>query len=172
VLIDKENAVIIGTAVDELVRHHPSLKHAVFEAIKSTLTQLENIGMTYTPPADIKQWYQLVPVSKELSSAEDVTMQDVMPALTEVEDVAATTGLEDAEGSQSGSDRDEPEGKGHDNIIVSYIDVLGRVSIPIHVCFKHIPLINYFSSWKGFSSILLIARISFRTSTVFRGLED
>ncbi len=131
-LIDKENAVIIGSAVDELVRHHPSLKHAVFEALKSTLTQLENIGMTYTPPADIKQWYQLVPVSKEHSLAEDVTMQDVMPALTEVEDVAATSGLEDAEGSQSG-DLDEPEEKGHDNIIVGYIDVLGRVSIPKHV---------------------------------------
>ena len=160
-LIDKENAVIIGTAVDELVRHHPSLKHAVFEAIKSTLTQLENIGMTYTPPADIKQWYQLVPLSTEHPLAEDVTMQDVMPALTEVEEVAATTGLEDAAGSQSGSDQDEHEGKGHDNIIVSYIDVLGRVSIPMHVCFKHIPFINRFSFWKGFSSTLLIARISF-----------
>lgn len=127
-LIDKENAVIIGTAVDELIRHHPSLKHAVFDALKSTLTQIENIGMTYTPPVDIKHWYQLVPVSKARTSNEDVTMQDVTPAPTELEDATATAGLEDAEGSQNGSDQDETEEKGHDNIIVSYIDVLGRVS--------------------------------------------
>ena len=124
-LLDKENAVIIGTAVDELIRHHPTLKQAVFEALKSTLSHLENVGMTYSAPRDLKQWYQLVPVSQERTN-EDVTMQDVMSS-PDVVDTAAV--VVDESGSQNGEEPEDAEEKPHDNIIVSYIDVLGRVGI-------------------------------------------
>lgn len=123
-LIDKENAVIIGTAVDELIRHHPSLKVQVFDALKSTLSRIEDLGASYSPPADIKHWYQLVPIST-LPSDDDVTMQDdaamESPGPAEVPQVA----VEDIDDD---SEDDDQNGKSHDNIVVSYIDIVGRVS--------------------------------------------
>jgi len=122
VLIDKENAVIIGTAVDELIRHHPSLKNPVFEALKSTLSHIENLGVGYVSPADIKQWYQLVPVSADQSSDGDVTMEDAVVAADETADIVETAG----EAVEEDQDDDEPHEKNHDNIVVSFIDILGR----------------------------------------------
>ena len=127
-LIDKENAVIIGTAVDELIRHHPSLKLQVFDALKSTLSRIEDLGASYSPPADIKRWYQLVPVSTSLD--DDVTMQEdagtedagtESPVSIEVPQVA----VEDIDDD---NEDDDPNAKSHDNIVVSYIDIVGRVS--------------------------------------------
>lgn len=127
VLIDKENAVIIGTAVDELIRHHPSLKTSVFEALKSALGRIEDLGMSYTPAANIKQWYQLVPVAVTTSGDGDITMQD-----DSVQEVSSEGNLEKpAEKATSQANDDEAEEdeslKNHDNIVVSYIDVIGRV---------------------------------------------
>lgn len=125
VLIDKENAVVIGTAVDELIRHHPSLKNAVFEALKSTLSHLENIGMAYTPSDDIKRWYQLIPLSQVPNLVADVTMQDSTSSCREIDDLNST----EAEGLRQSDDEDDLlEEKSHVNAIVNYIDVLGRVS--------------------------------------------
>ena len=50
VLQDKENAVIIGSAVDELVRHHPVLRPAVFDTVCITLSRIEDIGKAYVRP--------------------------------------------------------------------------------------------------------------------------
>ncbi len=33
VLHEKENAAVVGSAIDELIRHHPSLKDNVFRAL-------------------------------------------------------------------------------------------------------------------------------------------
>ncbi|KAF9531661.1 hypothetical protein CPB83DRAFT_79933 [Crepidotus variabilis] len=115
VLIDKENAVVIGSAVDELIRHHPLLKLPVFEALKSTLAHIEALGAAYRPPSEIKQWYQIVP--QEQAGDSDVSMQDSPP----VEPEPATAGASSIE-----QDEDEPQEKTHDNLIVNYIDVLGR----------------------------------------------
>lgn len=123
-LIDKENAVIIGTAVDELIRHHPSLKLQVFEALKSTLSRIEDLGASYSPPVDIKHWYQLVPVST-LPCDDDVTMQDdaAMESPGPIE--ASQVAVEDIDDD---NEDDDPNPKSHDNIVVSYIDIVGRVS--------------------------------------------
>lgn len=120
-LLDKENAVIIGTAVDELIRHHPSLKLQVFDALKSTLSRIEDLGASYSPPADIKHWYQLVPIST-LPFDDDVTMQD--DAAMEIP-VPIEVPQEDIDDD---NEDDDPNPKSHDNIVVSYIDIVGRVS--------------------------------------------
>jgi E3 ubiquitin-protein ligase HUWE1 len=122
-LIDKENAVIIGTAVDELIRHHPALKSQVFDALKSTLSRIEDLGASYSPPADIKHWYQLVPVST-LPFDDDVTMQDdaAMESPGPIEVPQAVEDIDDD------NEDDDPNPKSHDNIVVSYIDIVGRVS--------------------------------------------
>ena len=69
VLQDKENAVLIGSAVDELIRHHPSLKSPVFEAIKSTLSKIEDLGNTFTPSESNESWYKLVRTTASTASA-------------------------------------------------------------------------------------------------------
>lgn len=123
VLVDKENAVIIGTAVDELIRHHPSLKMPVFEALKSTLSRIEDLGWSYVPTANIKQWYQLVPVSVATSGDSDVTMSDD-DQQTPTEPIAGESIPAPVDADEN---EDEDISKNHDNIVVSYIDVIGRV---------------------------------------------
>ncbi|KAI0063633.1 hypothetical protein BV25DRAFT_1854068 [Artomyces pyxidatus] len=120
VLQDKENAVLIGTSIDELIRHHPSLKPAVFEAIKSTLSKIEDLGATYVPPDNIKAYYQLSsPVApQQISSDGDVNMEPVeAPVGT---DPAIEAMVNDILGD------DDTGGKSHENLVVSYMDVICR----------------------------------------------
>ncbi|KAF9475538.1 hypothetical protein BDN70DRAFT_996350 [Pholiota conissans] len=122
VLIDKENAVIIGTAVDELIRHHPSLKGPVFESLQSTLGRIEDLGSSYVPPIDIQHWYRLIPIPAVISSDGDVVMQDEPIDTTSSRQISPTaTTLEQPE-----EDNDDEASKGHDNVVVSYVDVIGR----------------------------------------------
>ncbi|KAF8906522.1 hypothetical protein CPB84DRAFT_1675694 [Gymnopilus junonius] len=121
VLIDKENAVIIGTAVDELIRHHPSLKTAVFDALKSTLSKVEHLGSCFVPPADIKHWYQLIPVATYNPSDEDVTMHDVDPGALE-----QSSGRIKVEVLEDEHEEEDTTSQSHDNTVVSYIDIIGR----------------------------------------------
>lgn len=166
VLIDKENAVIIGTAMDELIRHHPSLKKPVFEALNSTLGRIEELANAFTVPADLMHWYHLrsasPPVDVEVSM--DVDEQEV-PAPGESSDAAGGNDEDDDE-----KEDDEPSFNNHDNQIVSYIDVLGRVSA--HFRWKDINKTNKFtSSSKDFSSIPRIAKTSSPAPMDSRSLE-
>jgi hypothetical protein len=85
VLQDKENAVLIGTSIDELIRHHPFLKTAVFEGVRSILGQIEDLGKAFVVPEDIRHFYQLIPDPEVPLPAQDeagVAMDvDQSPAL-------------------------------------------------------------------------------------------
>ena len=122
VLIDKENAVIIGTAVDELIRHHPSLKIPVFDSLQATLSRIEDLGASYAPPADIERWYHLMPTSVVSHSDGDVVMQDETS-----DNVVSLQSLPATSTSEVPEEEAEEESKGHDNIVVSYVDIVGRV---------------------------------------------
>jgi E3 ubiquitin-protein ligase HUWE1 len=125
VLLDKENAVLIGTTIDELIRHHPSLKGPVFEALKATLSKIEVLGNAYVVPAELQQWYKLVGVVPDASSTEpDVPMTDVndsgdtpSPSDTIIRDDSSPSSAEDA------------PPKAHDNNVVSFIDIVLRASV-------------------------------------------
>lgn len=123
VLLDKENAVLIGTTIDELVRHHPSLKDAVFEALKATLSKIEVLGNAYVVPPELQQWYKLVGAVPAAAAPDtDVAMEDVpadapSPSETVMRDDSSPSGIED------------PPPKAHDNNVVSFIDILLRVSV-------------------------------------------
>ena len=131
VLQDKENAVLIGSAVDELIRHHPSLKPAVFEAIKSTLSKIEDLGSTFTPPDGTESWYGLARTSASAPQApadDDVMMRssDTVP----VDEAASEpTGRQDLLTISLTDDLldENASGRSHENIIVSYLDVICRV---------------------------------------------
>ncbi|KAK2463266.1 hypothetical protein APHAL10511_004921 [Amanita phalloides] len=123
VLLDKENAVLIGTAIDELIRHHPSLKTPVFDAIRATLAKIEELGKAFVVPPSQQHWYNLVPVPT--SSDNDVPMDDV-------ESSHITS---DAVVEQDNEDDDIAD-RSHDNEIVSYIDIVGRF---LEGLFQHSP---------------------------------
>jgi len=120
VLLEKENAVLIGTAIDELIRHHPMLKTPVFEAMKSTMTKIEELGNAFEPSEDSRQWYRLLSgtSSSETDSMEGVESTDVTSASIQVTEGEPSTAM---------AGNDEPSQKAHDNNIVSFIDVFGRV---------------------------------------------
>ncbi|KAJ3900167.1 hypothetical protein F5879DRAFT_887267 [Lentinula edodes] len=134
ILLEKENAVLIGTAVDELIRHHPFLKAPVFQALKSTMTKIEELGHAYVPPDDIRNWYQL-------------TVARPSPSSTS-EDVDKMEGVESSEGKESSpppppaytaallEPHSEEAMRLHENNIISFIDILGRF---LEGLFQHTP---------------------------------
>ncbi|KAI0305409.1 hypothetical protein B0F90DRAFT_1815046 [Multifurca ochricompacta] len=130
VLQDKENAVLIGSAVDELIRHHPSLKPAVFEAIKSTLSKIEDLGSTFTPSESTGSWYGLARASASTVQApadDDILMRSSDTAL--IDEVASeSTGRHNIPTVSPTDDvlDDNAPGRSRENIIVSYLDVICR----------------------------------------------
>ena len=67
VLQEKENAVLIGTAIEELIRHHPALKERVVDGIKKTLAKIEELGNAYEPQDEVKPFYKLLPVRPQVN---------------------------------------------------------------------------------------------------------
>jgi E3 ubiquitin-protein ligase HUWE1 len=130
VLQDKENAVFIGTSIDELIRHHPFLKTSVFDAVRSTLGRIEDLGNAYTVPTDIRHWYQLVPETTVVVPQQESTEGDIAMDV-DSELVAAgsadTAGIIDETSSEAAGEKEDSSIKSHDNHIVSFIDVVGRV---------------------------------------------
>ena len=123
-LIDKENAVIIGTAIDELIRHHPNLKAPVFEALKSTLGRIEELGNTYTVPTDLTHWYHLQSTTPHADAEASMDIDE-----TETPASKEGSAAPDLYGDDDQKDEEENLSKTHDNLIVTYIDILGRVCI-------------------------------------------
>lgn len=117
ILSEKENAVIVGSAIDELIRHHPSLKDSVFSAITSVFKRIEDLGSTFAEEKGTENFYRLVLTID--SSRKDIKMEsgDNAPVPS----------------SSSSSEVPETEneaGKAEtvENSIVLYIDVVCRVS--------------------------------------------
>ncbi|EKM54444.1 uncharacterized protein PHACADRAFT_174950 [Phanerochaete carnosa HHB-10118-sp] len=132
-LQEKENAVIIGTAVEELVRHHPSLKNQVFEAIKQTMAKIEELGNAYQVPEENKHWYVLRATRTTNASVgtSDVDVDMDASAQPSSSSIAAS-----AEPEATPHIFEDSSFKSHDNAIVSFIDVLGKF---LEGYFQHVP---------------------------------
>lgn len=134
VLQEKENAVLIGTSIEELIRHHPSLKDKVFAAIKTTMGKIEELGNAFVIPDDIKHWYKLQPEALapgEVPSTDaDVEMEVDSSATTEP---ASAVGAQPQPATEPSSARDDFFGRSHDNLVISYIDVFGKVIQRAHL---------------------------------------
>lgn len=167
VLQDKENAVLIGTSIDELIRHHPFLKAAVFEAVRSILGQIEDLGRAFLVPEDIRHFYQLIPDSEvppqegEGSIAMDVDQSPTSIPVTSSEDPNAQSEEQEKEGIPQKSL------ESHDNQIVAFIDVIGRVTLSRYSMDR---VLTHFSFWKDYSSTPYTARISSSTRMVLSAL--
>ncbi len=127
VLQEKENAVLIGTSIEELIRHHPALKEKVFAAIKTTMGRIEELGSAFTVSDDIKHYYKLQPQDPapvESSSTDAGAPMDVdQPAPAE----QASTPAQQPNADQPSSSSTDLFGRSHDNLVISYIDVFGKV---------------------------------------------
>jgi len=117
----------MGSSIDELIRHHPVLKNVVFDALNSTMQKIEQMGYAFIPPSEIRPWYLLTPVNSQESSTEDIIMKDA----EESNDSAKVSG-------EDPSSADDPINKSHDNTIVSFIDVLSRVSYDLYILNKEV----------------------------------
>jgi E3 ubiquitin-protein ligase HUWE1 len=132
--------MVIGSAMDELIRHHPNLKTPVFNALAATLVKIEELGATYVDPNGLPSPYklQLVPRALEPSDAPELPQHTAMdlgqprpptpiPMQTDADEVADTM---DAI-AQLELDLPESVLKGvdlHENLVVLYVDVTERVS--------------------------------------------
>jgi E3 ubiquitin-protein ligase HUWE1 len=130
--------------MDELIRHHPSLKVPVFEAIKSTLGKIEDLGNAYVVSEDIQQWYKLVPVSASILD------EDVVMDIADSEGVEGTAGTDSEQSGSTGNDPtqlsggEDPALRAHDNMVVSFIDVVGRVrSLSVAVWIMYLTTLTY-----------------------------
>lgn len=125
-LQEKENAVLIGTAVEELIRHHPSLKNTVYDAVKSTIISIEELGKAFVVPEDLKSWYTIQPVSAPAAAA--VASSDGDIAMEAVEPEAVTQAAPTpAPAVRDPHDAEDDEAKPHGNLVTSYIDVFCKV---------------------------------------------
>ncbi|KAI0326605.1 DUF913-domain-containing protein [Cubamyces sp. BRFM 1775] len=140
VLQEKENAVLIGTSIEELIRHHPSLKDKVFVAIKATMVKIEDFGKAFVPSDDIKHLYRLQPTA--LPSPMPATSEVEAPMEIDASAAATSTSTQQVRqpGAQPSAEpsplRDDLYGRPHDNIIIWYIDVFGKF---LEGFFQHVP---------------------------------
>ncbi|KAJ3790759.1 hypothetical protein GGU10DRAFT_281593 [Lentinula aff. detonsa] len=134
ILLEKENAVLIGTAVDELIRHHPFLKTPVFQALESTMTKIEELGHAYVPPDDIRNWYQLTVARPPSSSSFD--HEDRMEGVEISESKESSPPPPPAYTAALLEPHSEEAMRLHENNIISFIDILGRF---LEGLFQHTP---------------------------------
>ena len=132
-LNDRENAVVIGANFDELVRHHPSLKQPVFEAITTLLNALYEKGKEYTP--ENVEGYGLVQVATVEASASSAAAR--VEAAAEVDEVVADVAMTDigATATPQALGSKDGESKREDNQVLTYIAITGRVRTD---CFNNI----------------------------------
>lgn len=144
--------MLIGTAVDELIRHHPTLKTPVFEAVKSALSKIEDFGNAFVIPEDKKEWYGLM-LASSTTDKNDVTPMDVVESEVSTSDDAQEDTPED----------DSP--RSHDNNVVLFIDIICRVSVE-HFLLGRFLTLTLCSSSRVCFNIRNTVKISFEMSMV------
>ena len=80
VISDRDNAHRLGISIDELIRHHPSLRPLIMEAVLALLRKAVNAGTSFVPVAD--QAYQYVITSepvREIDKARTRSKTDNVP---------------------------------------------------------------------------------------------
>ncbi|CAE6444639.1 unnamed protein product [Rhizoctonia solani] len=139
VLLEKDNANAIGGAVDELVRHHPSLKDVVFESIMGTLQKIESLGNSFQIPRDQENLYRMISTTSPQPPAGTSQEPPVASSSTWL-----STGQESALPSGAATPAAVPEPEESEpakperteNVIASFIDILCRF---LDGLFQHIP---------------------------------
>jgi E3 ubiquitin-protein ligase HUWE1 len=136
ILRDKDNAAVIGSAIDELIRHQPTLAGTVFTAISSTLDSIRDLGLQFEPKQEIAFLYRLhTPTTGEKGSTsttegdEPSSMRTSRPGTPMDEDDVTLGGL-------------ATSGKG--NTILASFDVFNKVRkirVPVKTSHVLVPIV-------------------------------
>lgn len=98
----------------------------VFDAVLSVISKIEALSSVYTPPPDIENWYRISAVRSRSAVSEDVTMENA-PKESETERIGHESNLVQTGEEAVAAAIEESAVKSHDNVIVHFIDILGRV---------------------------------------------
>ncbi|KAI9270590.1 hypothetical protein BDA99DRAFT_478483 [Phascolomyces articulosus] len=118
-----DNATALGSTMDELTRHHPSLKPAVFECVARMIRKVVEMGKSDVgKPSDDSHLLKLMPSTSddngESSSA-------TVPQVGSSEDVEMSTVGNDDKTSTIVSDESKKDDK-PECLLVSFIDMVAR----------------------------------------------
>ncbi|KAG8747810.1 hypothetical protein FRC10_011255 [Ceratobasidium sp. 414] len=140
VLLEKDNANAIGGAVDELVRHHPTLKDVVFESIVGTLQKVEDLGNAFQVPKEQENLYRLIATTSSEPIREPPAATPAWLAVGQESAVASGVA------TPAAPEIDEQEAakvERGDNAIASHIDIVCRF---LDGMFQHVPHCHEFVS--------------------------
>ncbi|SGY62078.1 BQ5605_C007g04651 [Microbotryum silenes-dioicae] len=129
-LTERDNGNLLGTSIDELIRHHPTLKDKVFESIMQSLKDIRDNARSYKP--DSPDGY-LLQVVREEAAASTSTLAAEGAALTSsaaappVTAIATTSTTGDVEMQDATAAKPTPPpSEGKDNAHLQAIDAFGR----------------------------------------------
>lgn len=109
-----DSATALGSTMDELTRHHPSLRPKVFECVSSMIKKVKKLGTEdIAKPSDNSHRLQLMPTAEGDSG--DVTMKCESSESKESESSTL-------EGSEKKNEKSEC-------LLVSFIDMVSRVRV-------------------------------------------
>lgn len=121
VLSERENANLLGASIDELIRHHPSLKQQVLDATLATLRAIAELGNNFVP--DSMDAYRLraaalaEPAQQEKTPEQEAAVGG-QPSTSQAADVP----MQDAESAKK-------DAGGKDNYVLTLIKVVGEVRL-------------------------------------------
>ncbi|SCV71562.1 BQ2448_3150 [Microbotryum intermedium] len=129
-LTERANGNLLGTSIDELIRHHPSLKEKVFKSIMQSLKDIRDNARSFKP--DSPDGY-LLQVVREESVTSAMTSTSVLEGTASVvaeptpAPTAATSTTGDVEMQDAAAPKPTPApSEGKDNVHLQAIDAFGR----------------------------------------------
>ncbi|BGP26526.1 E3 ubiquitin-protein ligase HUWE1 [Rhodotorula toruloides] len=123
-LRDRDSAVILGSSIEELIRHHPALKEKLMKGIYGVLEALKANGERFVVP-DGEEGYNLVAAS----ASRDVPMQEAATATTtQATRTGQEQGSDQVRQEQDAQDKDKKKEAelAKNNAATDAIDVFGR----------------------------------------------
>ncbi|CEL60680.1 E3 ubiquitin-protein ligase HUWE1 [Rhizoctonia solani AG-1 IB] len=138
VLLEKDNANAIGGAIDELVRHHPSLKDVVFESIIGTMQKIESLGNSFQIPKDQENLYRMISTTSPQSAdpSQEPLAASSSAWLPTGQESALPSGAVTPAAVPEPEETEPAKPERTDNVIASFIDILCRF---LDGMFQHIP---------------------------------
>lgn len=113
-----DSATALGSTMDELTRHHPSLRPKVFECVSSMIKKVKQMGTEdIAKPSDNTHRLQLMPTTE--GGSRDVAMK--------------SESIDSKELESDVSDGSDKKGDKPECLLVSFIDMVSRVCITLTI---------------------------------------
>lgn len=123
-LRDRNSAVNLGSAIDELVRRHLILNAKILDRVLSIFVEFTRMGAEYAPPAS-ESGYNLQSTASADASPTTMTTAAVGPSQDVAMQEPAAQSAEEEQATKDKNKADEEKTK--DNEVTNAIDVFGRV---------------------------------------------